>query len=68
MFGSKQGKQERLEREIAILMAEGELSVAELAQRIGVPRKTIYSDLVALNDQGIWLQEDGGKISIYQEY
>ena len=68
MFGSKQDKVERLAQEVEILMAEGELSVAQLAKRVGVPRKTIYSDLVALHDQGIRLQEDEGKISIYQEY
>ena len=68
MFGSKQGKQERLEQEVEILVAEGEMSVAELAERVGVPPKTIYSDLVALHDHGIWLQEDEGKISIYQKY
>lgn len=68
MFGSKQDKAERLEREIAILMTVQEISVAELAERIGVPRKTIYSDLLALNDKGVLLQEDNGKISMYREY
>ena len=68
MFGSKQGKQERLEQEIAILAAEGEVSVAELAERVGVPPKTIYSDLTALDNNGIRLQEYKGRISIYREY
>lgn len=68
MFGSKQGKAERLEQEIDILVAEGEMSVAELAERVGVPPKTIYSDLVALDNRGIRLQEHKGKISIYQQY
>ena len=68
MFGSKQGKEERLEQEVEILIAEGEMSVAELAERVGVPPKTIYSDLVALDNSGVRLQEYKGKISVYQEY
>ena len=68
MFGSKQGKQERLEQEVEILVAEGEMSVAELAERVGVPPKTIYSDLIALDNSGIRLQECKGKISVYQKY
>ena len=68
MFGSKQGKEDRLEQEVEILIAEGEMSVAELAERVGVPPKTIYSDLTALADNGVQLQEYKGKISVYQEY
>jgi DeoR/GlpR family transcriptional regulator of sugar metabolism len=68
MFGSKQGKEERLEQEVEILIAEGEMSVAELAERVGVPPKTVYSDLVALDNSGVRLQEYKGKISVYREY
>jgi DeoR/GlpR family transcriptional regulator of sugar metabolism len=68
MFGSKQGKAERLEQEVEILAAEGEMSVAELAERVGVPPKTVYSDLVALDNSGVRLQEYKGKISVYREY
>ena len=60
MFGSKQGKEERLEREVEILIAEGEMRIAELAERGGEPPKTIYSDLVALDNYGIRLQEYKG--------
>lgn len=67
MFGSKQAKEARLDQEIEILVAEGEMSAAELAERVGVPPKTIYSDLVALANNGIRLQEYKGKISVYQE-
>ena len=63
MFGSKQGKQERLEREI-VLLAEEWLSQAELARRVGVNRSTIMSDLVTLEEQGIFLQEKDGKLRL----
>ena len=68
MFGSKQSKQERLAQEVEMLITKGEMSVAELAERVGVPPKTIYSDLVALDNSGVRLQEYKGKISVYQEY
>ena len=68
MFGSKQGKEERLEQEVEILISEGEMSVAELAERVGVPPKTIYSDLTALDNNGVRLQEYKGKIGVYREY
>ncbi|KAB8141440.1 HTH domain-containing protein [Chloroflexia bacterium SDU3-3] len=68
MFGSKQAKQARLEREVEIIRAAYELTVAELAERIGVPRKTVYSDLVDLHDRGVILQEAEGKVSMYEPY
>ena len=64
MFGSKRAKTERLEREVILLEQYGELSVNELAEKVGVPRKTIYSDLVELEARGVFLQEDRGKLSI----
>jgi DNA-binding IclR family transcriptional regulator len=63
MFGSKQDKQERLEREIVLLNEEW-LSQAELARRVGVNRSTIMSDLVTLEEQGIFLQEKDGKLRL----
>jgi DeoR/GlpR family transcriptional regulator of sugar metabolism len=66
MFGSKQAKAERLAREAALLEQRQEISVAELAREIGVPRKTIYSDLAALEEQGILLQEQAGKVSLFR--
>jgi DNA-binding transcriptional ArsR family regulator len=66
MFGSKQAKEERLAREAALLEQQQEVSVAELAEEIGVPRKTIYSDLAALEEQGILLQEHAGKVSLFR--
>lgn len=66
MFGSKKAKEERLQQEISILAVTGEMSVAELAKRVGVPPKTVYSDLERLDAKGIRLQEYKGKISLYQ--
>jgi DeoR/GlpR family transcriptional regulator of sugar metabolism len=65
MFGSKQGKQDRLETILEILREHDELTVTQLADLLGVPRKTIYTDLTALNDK---LQENDGLISIYHPY
>lgn len=66
MFGSKQSKEARLQLEINILSSVNEISVEELAQRVGVPKKTIYSDLTALENLGFLLQEHKGRISVYQ--
>lgn len=57
MFGSKQAKQDRLER-YADLLPHAALSPAQLAQRLGVPRSTVLRDLPHLEDQGIHLDED----------
>lgn len=65
MFGSKQAKEERLAREAALLEQQ-ERSVADLAEEIGVPRSTIWRDLTDLEDRGILLQEDNGKLSLFR--
>lgn len=59
MFGSKQGKQERL-AQYQELLGEEELTQAQIAQRLGVPRSTVLRDLADLEDQGVRLDEDGG--------
>lgn len=63
MFGNKQDKQDRLERYVELLNQHPELSQAELARLLGVPRSTVMRDLPELEDQGIYLQEDEGKLS-----
>ena len=64
MFGSKEGKVERLEEEMELLQQEA-LSPAQLADRLGVPRSTVLRDLPMLEERGFLLQEDEtGKISI----
>jgi DNA-binding IclR family transcriptional regulator len=66
MYGSKQGKVERLEVEIEMLETEA-LSLSQLAARLGVPRSTVMRDLPALEDRGVLLQEDeAGRLSIFR--
>ncbi|MBS1968290.1 MAG: helix-turn-helix domain-containing protein [Chloroflexi bacterium SZAS-1] len=64
MFGSKQSKVERLDEEIQLLEEE-ELSPAQLADRLGVPRSTVLRDLPALEERGFLLQEDeNGRLAL----
>jgi len=66
MFGSKQGKDERLEQEVALLEQQP-LRPAQIAERIGVPRSTVMRDLPDLEDRGVLLQEEeDGRLSIFQ--
>jgi DNA-binding IclR family transcriptional regulator len=65
MFGSKQGKAERLEHEVELLKGE-ELLPAQIAERLGVPRSTVMRDLPELEGRGVLLQEDrDGRLSIF---
>jgi DNA-binding IclR family transcriptional regulator len=57
MFGSKEGKAERLEEEMELLQQQA-LSPAQLADRLGVPRSTVLRDLPMLEELGFLLQED----------
>ena len=66
MFGSKQGKEERLERMTDLLEQES-LSPAQIADRLRVPRSTVTRDLPVLEERGVLLQEsDDGKLSIFR--
>lgn len=66
MFGNKADKTKRLEQ-AAELLAHHELSAAELARKLGVPRSTVLRDLPALEAQGIYLQEDArGLLSLFR--
>lgn len=68
MFGSKQGKQERLARYQELLGAE-ELTQAQIAQRLGVPRSTVLRDLAHLEEQGVQLDEDdGGRLRLFRRW
>lgn len=68
MFGSKQGKQERLARYEELLDAEA-LTPAQLAARLGVPRSTVLRDLPELEEQGIKLaEEDSGKLRLFRRW
>ena len=65
MFGSKEGKVDRLEQEIELLEGEA-LLPAQIAERLGVPRSTVMRDLPELEDRGVLLQEDeDGRLSIF---
>lgn len=63
MFGSKQSKQDRLEQ-YRQLLSEEELTQAQIAARLGVPRSTVLRDLVDLEEQGVKLEEEGGKLRL----
>ena len=67
MFGSKKRKKTRLCRITRLLeQANRPLTQAELAQRVGVRRSTIYKDLAVLEEKGVLLAEDdAGKLSFF---
>lgn len=68
MFGSKQGKRDRLEQ-YEELLREGDLSQAQLAQRLGVPRSTVLRDLVDLEERGIQLEEsEDGRLRLFRRW
>ncbi len=68
MFGSKQSKQQRLER-YAELLAKEPLTAAELAYRLGVPRSTVIRDLPLLEERGLLLTEDQeGRLHLFQRW
>ncbi len=68
MFGSKKGKQARLDRMVDLLQRHpAGLSQSELAQQLRVPRSTIHRDLVALEKRGVLLAEDPrGRVSLFR--
>jgi len=66
MFGSKQGKDERLEQEVALLEQQP-MRPSQIAERLGVPRSTVTRDLPELEDRGVLLQEtEDGRLSIFR--
>jgi predicted DNA-binding transcriptional regulator YafY len=68
MFGSKQGKQERLAH-YAALLGEEALTPAQLAQRLGVPRSTVLRDLPQLDEVGVKLDEDeDGRLRLFRRW
>jgi predicted DNA-binding transcriptional regulator YafY len=68
MFGSKQGKQERL-AQYRELLSEEELTQAQIAKRLGVPRSTVLRDLADLDEQGIKLDEDEcGRLRLFRRW
>jgi DNA-binding transcriptional ArsR family regulator len=68
MFGSKQGKQERLSQ-YEDLLSDDELTAAQLAARLGVPRSTVLRDLPDLEEQGVLLaEEEDGKLRLFRRW
>lgn len=66
MFGNKQDKKLRLDQYAALLQENPELSQAELAKLLGVPRSTVGRDLLELEERGVYLQENDGKLSLFR--
>jgi predicted ArsR family transcriptional regulator len=68
MFGSKQGKQERLAQYQELLSSEA-LTPAQLAAKLGVPRVTVLRDLPDLEEQGVQLEEEeSGKLRLFRRW
>ena len=69
MYGSKDEKQQRLEK-IADLVAqrpEG-LTQADLAKAVNVQRSTILRDLAVLEELGVLLAEDeSGRLTLFRQ-
>ena len=65
MFGTKQAKRERQRAIFLLLQSEGSMTASEIAERLRVPRSTIYRDLPDLDARNIQLDEDAaGRLSI----
>jgi DeoR/GlpR family transcriptional regulator of sugar metabolism len=66
MFGNKQSKQERLEQMAKVIEQHPDITQAELAQQMGMPRSTVKRDLPAMEKAGILLAEDvQGRLSLF---
>ena len=59
MFGSKDEKQNRLERIVEIIVkSPAGITQATLARLLGVGRSTVNKDLAALEKRGVRLSQD----------
>ena len=69
MFGSKSDKQKRLQAARQIIAAHGEITPAELARQLGVPRSTVSRDLAVAEEHGLLLCEDErGRLSLLERW
>ncbi len=68
MFGSKRGKQDRLEKIVNLLERNpGGLSQSEIAKLVRTQRSTVHRDLAALEKRGVLLVEDDrGRVSLFR--
>jgi uncharacterized membrane protein len=66
MFGDKQAKQERLEHIAKVIEQHPNITQAELARQMGMPRSTVKRDLPAMEKAGILLAEDArGRLTLF---
>jgi uncharacterized membrane protein len=66
MFGNKQVKQARLEQMARVIERHPDITQAELARKMGMPRSTVKRDLPALEKAGILLAEDRrGRLALF---
>ena len=66
MFGDKHAKQERLEQMARVIQQHPNITQAELARRMSMPRSTVKRDLPALEKAGILLAEDRrGRLALF---
>ncbi len=67
MFGSKQGKVQRLEQIVQLLEQNpAGLSQSEIARLLQAERSTVSRDLVALEQRGVLLAEDSrARVSLF---
>lgn len=69
MFGSKTDKRRRLQEARRIIEAHGEITPAELARQLGVPRSTVSRDLAVADQHGVLLCEDQqGRLSLTERW
>jgi DeoR/GlpR family transcriptional regulator of sugar metabolism len=64
MFGSKKGKEERLQTIEKIMKDRREVTQRDLAKSLGVSDDTIADDLVALESKGVLLCQKGHRLSL----
>jgi DeoR/GlpR family transcriptional regulator of sugar metabolism len=66
MFGNKQSKQERLEQMAKVIEQHPDITQAELARLMRMPRSTVKRDLPAMEKAGILLAEDKrGRLALF---
>ena len=66
MFGNKQAKQARLEQMAKAIEQHPDITQAELAREMGMPRSTVKRDLPAMEKAGILLAEDArGRLKLF---
>jgi len=68
MFGSKKGKEERLQKIERIIKDRREVTQRDLARSLGVSDDTISDDLVALESKGVLLCQKGHRLSLLDRW